>query len=492
MIANLLSDAPTVVVLGDVMLDHYISGRVSRISPEAPVPVLQNISDRAVAGGAANVALNLVSVGASARLIGLVGADESGAQLTQILGDAGLVTDFVTSAAVSTITKTRVLAGGAHQFIRIDRETIAPPAPEVVAAILARLDETLPDAGALVISDYGKGLLSDAVLTGAIERARALGVQVLIDPKRADFAGYAGATVIKPNLAELTAATGLDCSTTEGRIAATRRIAQATGADVLLTMSEKGMAYYRADGGAPVEMPSRVREVYDVSGAGDTVMALFAAFRAAGASVERSMQAANAAAGVVVTKAGTATLTVDELEQALSDAPRPFDGGGQVVDRDAARALAEGWRAAGLRVGFTNGCFDLIHPGHVRILHGARGACDRLVVGLNTDASVKRLKGPSRPVQTEAARAQVVAALTGVDAVVLFDEETPLELIRALEPDVLVKGADYTVESIVGADLVLARGGRVERVPLVEGQSTSALIRRSTGEEARATRSETA
>ncbi|MFN3352083.1 MAG: D-glycero-beta-D-manno-heptose-7-phosphate kinase [Brevundimonas sp.] len=469
-------DAP-ILVLGDVMLDGYVIGDVRRISPEAPVPVLRHSQDRESAGGAANVALNIVSLGGKATLVGLVGDDAEGRRLAGIAAAAGVVCDLVEDPSRPTIAKTRVMAG-AHQMIRIDREVLSPLSPEVEDRLIARAVAGLEGARALAISDYAKGVLSDRVLTEVIAAAKAHGVPVLIDPKRTDFAAYAGADVIKPNRGELSAATGLPCGTDAEAEAAARRAIAVTGADILLTRSEQGIAYYPEDGEA-LTAPTQAAEVFDVSGAGDTVLAAYALAVAGGMPAAQAMRLANAAAGVVVSKAGTAVVALDELEAAMEPLDHRPEAAGRLLSWDEAARLRDGWRRQGLTVGLTNGCFDLLHPGHVAILREAAAACDRLIVALNTDESVSRLKGPTRPVQAETARAEVVGAIRGVDAVVLFGEPTPLELIQTLVPDVLVKGADYTEDQIVGADVVKAAGGRIVRVPLREGHSTTRLVERS-------------
>ena len=330
-----------------------------------------------------------------------------------------------------------------------------------------------------MISDYGKGMLTDRVLAGSIAMARARGVPILVDPKRRDFSLYAGADVIKPNRLELMAATGLTCGTDEEVARAADAAMRQTGASLLVTRAEKGMSYF-ASGAAPIHMPTHAKLVFDVSGAGDAVLATFAYGLVGALPIEQAMRLANLAAGIVVSKPGTATITLDELraEAAFHEESSAFRKGGLAL-LDEARAIREHWRRQGLSVGFTNGCFDLLHPGHVAILRGAARLCERLIVGLNSDASVSRLKGSTRPVQPALARAAVLGAIDCVDLVVIFDEDTPYDTIGALVPDVLIKGADYTEDQIIGADVVRSAGGRVERIRLVEGQSTSELIRRA-------------
>ena len=470
-------EAP-IAVLGEAMLDVFVSGDVERISPEAPVPVLRHRRDKLVPGGAGNVACNIAQLGGAPILITLVGDDSEGASLMALLGADGVATEAIVTRGRMTTSKTRVM-GGSHHLIRIDREDSSPISEAVEDEVLARLKSTLRRVRALAISDYGKGMLTDRVLVGAIAMARAEGVPVIVDPKRRDFSLYAGADVIKPNRLELAAASGLHCHTDEEVMRAAEAVMRQTGADLLVTRAEKGMSYF-SSGAVPIHMPTQAKLVFDVSGAGDAVMATFAYGLVGRLPIEQTMRLANLAAGIVVSKPGTATITLDELraEAALHEEAAAFRKGG-LASVDEARAIREHWRRQGLSVGFTNGCFDLLHPGHVAILRGAARLCDRLVVGLNSDESVARLKGPTRPVQRASARAAVLGAIDFVDLVVVFENDTPFDLIGALVPDVLIKGADYTEDQIVGADVVRAAGGRVERIKLVEGQSTSDIIRRA-------------
>lgn len=469
-------EAP-IVVLGEAMLDIFVSGDVERISPEAPVPVLRHRRDRLVAGGAGNVACNVAKLGGAPILVTLVGDDSEGASLMALLGAEGVTTEAVVTRGRMTTSKTRLM-GGSHHLMRIDREDSSPISPALEDEVLARIKGVLLRARALAISDYGKGMLTDRVLVGAIAMARARGVPVIVDPKRRDFSLYAGADVIKPNRAELAAASGLNCHTDEEVLRAAGAVIRQTGAALLVTRAEKGMSYF-SSGAVPIHMPTQAKLVFDVSGAGDAVMATFAYGLVGSLPIEQTMRLANLAAGIVVSKPGTATITLDELraEAAFHEESAAFRKGG-LASVGEARAIREHWRRQGLSVGFTNGCFDLLHPGHVAILRGAARLCDRLVVGLNADESVARLKGPTRPVQRAIARAQVLGAIDCVDLVVIFDDDTPYNLIGALMPDVLIKGADYTEDQIVGADVVRSAGGRVERIKLVDGQSTSELIRR--------------
>jgi len=473
--------AGPIAVIGDVMVDRYIVGSVNRISPEAPVPVLVHGAERIVPGGAANVAANAAALGAPVLLVGLVGADAEAGQLAAALATypgidlAGLVADTTRP----TITKTRVMSGR-QQIVRIDAEVVAPPAEETVARLVAAAEAAVAQSAVVVLSDYAKGVLSDRVIAAAIAAARAAGVPVIVDPKRRTFEAYAGASLVTPNRLELAAATGLRDATDAEAAAAAAAAGAQFGGDVLVTRAEKGMTLWRRDGRV-LHVPAQAREVFDVSGAGDTALAALAVSLASGHTLETSVYFANAAAAVAVGKIGTAVVTRAELNAALDASVPEGAEPGALVDTARAAAIIAGWQAAGARVVFTNGCFDLLHPGHVCLLEAAAREGDRLVVALNTDASVRRLKGETRPVQDEAARARVIGALRCVDLVVLFEEDTPLELITALGPDVLVKGADYREDQVVGADVVKARGGRVALVPLVAGRSTSALVAKARG-----------
>lgn len=478
-ISDFFSTELSLAVVGDVMLDVYLSGSVTRISPEAPVPVLRSLAQSDTAGGAANVALNIVALGGKAHLIGLTGEDAEAQRLREMMHAAGITTDFVALSDRPTITKTRLLAGPHQQMLRIDKESTGPIGMVAEDALVRRIKVALESCNTLILSDYAKGCLTDRVLSESIAAAKARGIRVLVDPKRKDFKAYSGATYIKPNLSEMAAATGIDCTDDEGARKAAAQVTEETGANILLTRSDRGMSLF-APGQEEISMPTEAREVFDVSGAGDTVMATFALMLTGGATHPQAMRLANVAAGIVVSKAGTATVSRRELEAALdARAPKVDTDPSPVMTWDEAKVCCDKWREKGLSIGFTNGCFDLIHPGHIAILKGAKSHCDRLIVALNSDASVQRLKGPTRPVQSEAARAEVAGAIGAVDGVVIFDEPTPLELITHLMPDVLVKGADYTEDQIVGADVVKAAGGRVERVALVAGHSTTNLVNRS-------------
>ncbi len=478
-LAHYLSIFPSLrlLVLGDIMLDRYVLGDVRRISSEAPIPVLHAQTRRHVLGGAGNVAQNAAALGAAAVLIGVCGHDGPGGEITETLRGTALIIDrLVRVAGRPTTVKTRFMAG-AHQLLRLDEEVTSPIAPAIEDAVLAQFEAALPECDIVVLSDYSKGVLTDTVLARAIALSRAAGRQVIVDPKRVRFGAYAHASVLTPNAIEVTRTTGIEATENDGAAAAALAAMEQAEADaVLVKRSEKGLTLVRR-GSAPIHIPTRAQQVADVSGAGDTLVTTFALALAAGAPMHEAAALSNAAAGIVVGKSGTATVGHAELYEALHRTEwLAIDE--KVADRETALARIAGWRRAGLRVGFTNGCFDLIHPGHVRLLARARAACDRLVVGLNSDASVRRLKGPDRPVQNETARATVMASMASADLVVLFEEDTPLHLIEAITPDLLFKGADYRIDQVVGGEFVLSKGGRVELIPLEEGHSTTNTIRR--------------
>jgi D-beta-D-heptose 7-phosphate kinase/D-beta-D-heptose 1-phosphate adenosyltransferase len=474
-------DQARVAVLGDLMLDLYLTGSVDRISPEAPVPVMLVNRDSAAPGGAANVAANLASLQIPVRLVGASGSDTEREQLLGALAAMGPVdcSGVVPVPDWRTITKLRII--GAHQqLLRIDREEILSLSQLTEDALIFAACNAIDQSDLLIISDYGKGTCSDRVLHDVIRHARQTGRPVLVDPKRVDFSAYRGASLIKPNRKELAAATGMPCETDEEVARAAAAAYRTCGADIVLTRSEKGLSYLPGDGPA-LHLPTLAREVFDVSGAGDTVIAVLAAGLAVGYPMDEALRLANHAAGIVVSKLGTATVTRSELASVGGGEDAAHCEGG-LVDLPAAMALRKRWAEEGLKVGFTNGCFDLLHPGHVALLRQAAAECDRLIVALNTDASVRRLKGPSRPIQREDARAKVIGAIRDVAAVILFDQDTPRACIEALRPDLLVKGADYEIDAVVGADIVMGHGGQVLLVQLNEAHSTTMLVDRANAE----------
>jgi D-beta-D-heptose 7-phosphate kinase/D-beta-D-heptose 1-phosphate adenosyltransferase len=466
-----------VSVIGDLILDCYLHGDVSRISPEAPVPVVRSLSEKSVPGGAANVVANLATLGVLVHVVGLTGMDEARDTLIGCLRGHGRidVSGVIAVAGRPTTRKLRVL--GAHQqIVRVDQEDTSPFEASVEDRVIEAAFAAIEAADIVILSDYGKGVLSNRVLRAVIDRCNAAGKEVVIDPKRQDLSAYRGASILTPNRKELTAATRLPCETDEEARAAAAHAWEACGASVLLTRSEKGMSFF-SNAGAPIHLATVAQDVFDVSGAGDTVVAVLAASIAAGHPIRDAMKMANHAAGIVVAKVGTACVTPAELYASLaSETASHSVNDGRCVALNEAVALRWAWAKEKLTVGIANGCFDLLHPGHVSLIRQASENCDRLIMALNSDASVRRLKGPSRPIQYENARAAVIGAMKGVSAVVLFNEDTPLNLLQALQPDILVKGADYTEDNIVGADIVRARGGRVVLADLSPGHSTTKLV----------------
>ena len=463
----------TVLCIGDLMLDEFVYGEVSRISPEAPAPVIAVQRSEINVGGAGNVARNIAALGARCLFVGLVGDDESGRVLRAELArepriEAALICDEMRP----TTRKVRFVSEHfSTHMLRADWEQAAAASGQVEAALLAAILPWIARADIVLLSDYAKGVLTPRLVRETIDAARAQGKRVVVDPKRLDFGFYRGATVLTPNQKEFAAATrGID----DMGAAAAEAMVQAGCDAVLVTQSELGMTLF-VRGGAPSHVAAHPVKVRDVSGAGDTVAAALSVALAGGADWEGALRMANAAAAVVVAKRGTAVATPDELRRVvLAHTNRAEQKLAQnEADLDARLAL---WRSEGHRIGFTNGCFDILHPGHVKVLTAARAACDRLIVGLNSDASVKRLKGASRPLQGERARAEVLAALEAVDLVVIFGEDTPRDLIGRVQPRVLVKGGDYARETVVGHDLVEAHGGEVLLVDLMPGVSTTSLV----------------
>jgi len=454
-----------VLVAGDAMLDEYWFGDAARISPEAPVPVVRTRSTEQRAGGAANVALNVAALGAQTVLTGIVGADERGKLLASLLEQRGVRCELVRAPALPTVHKLRVLARN-QQLIRLDAEqSLEPAAPELGE----RFAKLVKAADVAVLSDYAKGTLARAA--DLIAACRAARVPVLVDPKGTDFARYRGAHVLTPNRGEFEAVVGR-CASEAELLAKGKKLRQDLALEALLvTRGEQGMTLFTA--GEPHTLPAQAREVFDVTGAGDTVIALLAAGVAAGLDLDSAAALANLGAGIVVGKIGVATASRSELQHALH---AQGSGGRGLVELPELLALVAEAKERGERVVMTNGCFDILHAGHVSYLEEAKALGDRLLVAVNDDASVSRLKGPSRPITPLADRMAVLAGLAAVDWVVPFAEDTPAELISKIVPNVLVKGGDYRVEDIAGSDVVLRNGGEVRSLGLKPGRSTTALI----------------
>jgi D-beta-D-heptose 7-phosphate kinase/D-beta-D-heptose 1-phosphate adenosyltransferase len=472
----------SVLCVGDLMLDTYVYGEVERISPEAPAQVLAVKREDVVIGGAGNVACNVASLGARCIFVGVIGDDAGGATLRNAFARQAdtIAPHLVVDRSRPTTRKTRFVSEHhATHLLRADWELARMIAPDVETAVIDAAIAALPQVGAVVLSDYSKGVLSQRVVRTVVVAARERGTPVIVDPKYGDYGLYKGTTLITPNRKELAEATRMPAGSDTELAAAAATLADMVDSEaVLVTLSEHGMALVER-GHAPVLVPAYTVKVLDVSGAGDTVVGVMAVFMAAGAGYEEAMRAANAAASVVVGKRGTATVSAAELRARILPESSLAPEQKIVPDWTELDRRVDAWVREGLRVGFTNGCFDLLHPGHVTLLAQARAACDRLVVGLNSDASVRRLKGDGRPVQDEDARAAVLAALAAVDLVVLFEQDTPLELIDRVRPKVLVKGADYRPDEVIGREIVEADGGEVVLVDIVPGHSTSDIVARS-------------
>src|SRR6201996_703076 len=472
-----------VACVGDLMVDRYVYGEVTRISPEAPIPVMRKTSAQTMLGGMGNVARNVAGLGGRAGVVGVIGDDAAaGEALTLVGADSGLESHLVRAKGRPTTIKTRFVAAG-QQLLRLDDEDVRSVDAETEAELVRAVEHAADGAGVILLSDYAKGAVTAAVIEACLRAARASGAKLIVDAKARSFEKYGAADLIKPNALELSVMTGLPIETDEEIEAALAAVLEGCAAKaILVTRGAKGMSL--AERGKAVKHVRGVpRRVFDVSGAGDTGLAALGLALAAEAALEDAVAFAVLASGVAVTKVGTAVVTPAELIDAeLSAHLGPAEP--KVVTLEQAAAEAEGWRAQGLKVGFTNGCFDILHRGHVAYLTQARSWCDRLVVGVNSDSSVKALKGEGRPVNDLESRALVLAGLAPVDLVAPFAEATPIELIKAIRPEVLIKGADYTVQTVVGAEEVQSWGGEVKLAEIVEGYSTTAAIARMAGPKA--------
>lgn len=455
--ANALKDK-TILVIGDVMLDKYVYGNVSSISPEAPVPVMNNHTTIDMLGGAGNVANNVKSLGANVHLLTTIGVDDSGDKIKRLVADAGINGTMFTLTKQTT-TKTRFVGNNQQQMMRFDSEDTDLINVSTQQRMLDFIDYKLYDA--IIISDYGKGTIPLVMCREITFNGKAHGVKVFVDPKGTDYTKYADAYLVKPNLKEFEEALGYDRSVNDIQKAnQIEHLAVTLGDGGIRLMNEKAWTTFG----------TQPKDVYDVSGAGDTVIAVLAAWSAIGESLEEAITVAMVAAGIVIEKRGTETVTCHEISRELCDEPT------NAIDLDDAVVVRDIWRTVHMKVGFTNGCFDLIHPGHLSLLKTAKSHCDKLFVGINSDQSIKRIKGDDRPIQDQQTRANILLALECVDTVVIFDEDDPLEIINELKPDVLFKGSDYTIDTIVGAKEVHSYGGHVEIVPLKEGFSTTNIV----------------
>ena len=465
-----------VLVVGDVMIDKYLWGDVERISPEAPVPIVRVTDRQEQPGGAANVAMNLAGLGAKVTLLGFGGGDEDQRALERQLISGGVTCQLTTSSENPTTSKIRVLCGS-QQMMRLDNESYIPHPAAAYDELLRNFHEALPGANIVILSDYSKGVLTELSCDSLIQAARDAGVPVLVDPKSRDFSRYRHATAICPNLRELSTATNVSTRDLENLLAAGQKMISDLGLLFLIvTLSEKGIAVLYPE--KCFVLPAVARNVYDVSGAGDTVMATLAVAIAGQLPVETAAELANLAAGIVVSKVGTVPIQRHELIGALSG-DISIHAEEKVLEIDQLMTRVSSWRSSGDRIVFTNGCFDILHVGHISLLAAARRQGDRLIVAINSDPSVQRIKGLSRPIIGSRERARVLSALAAVDAVVVFDEDTPLAMIKALRPDVLVKGGNFMEAKVVGAREARSWGGVVKLVPIVEGFSTTELIARA-------------
>ena len=460
-----------ILVIGDVMLDYYYVGEVKRISPEAPVPVFRKRSEKGVLGGAANAAANLVAANQSVSIMSIVGDDDNGRRLMSQFNEQGVDAKLVSKLQRSTTIKTRFLADNNQQILRLDVEDTDVITKQECSAMLHQLQDNIIQFDLILMSDYLKGLLTHEFCQGVIRMAQANEIPVVIDVKDPKYGKYYGATLLKPNLNELRALTGKKAETKEEIVEAAEELRKRSNCKyILATLGAKGMVLI--GDGEPYFVKSLAREVYDVSGAGDTTIAYLAACMANGMPIREAVDIANYAAGIQVGKVGTSSVCWQEVCDLISNE----DHG--VSHKILSSEEVTHFRKDNTRkkIVFTNGCFDILHVGHKRYLQQAATLGDILVVGVNSDASVKRLKGPTRPVNNEQDRAEMLSAMGFIDYVVIFDEDTPYELIKKIQPDVLVKGGDYKPEEVVGRDIVLARGGRLELISFVEGKSTTNII----------------
>ncbi len=464
---------PTLLVLGDIMCDVYLWGTVSRISPEAPVPIFESTARHQVLGGAANVAANLQALGCTVRLVGVIGADTAGQEVRSLLHQRDIADTWLLEDAMRPTTEKTRLIAQQQQMLRLDREQRGPLAPALRVRVLEHARALLAEVDGIVCSDYDKGVCTPDVLGPLLTQARAAGCPTIVDPKARDFARYRGATLLTPNLAEVERASGIQLDNESDIARAAAVLLQQSQAQALLvTRGKDGMSLLQPES-ASLHIPAKARDVFDVTGAGDTVVAVFSMAVLCGLSFADAAYVANTAAGVVVGKMGTAVVGAEELREALRQETRATR---KLLRRDELVGVMQQHRQRGERIVFTNGCFDLLHVGHMRYLQQARALGECLMVALNDDASVHRLKGEGRPLIPQEERASVLAALACVDYVTIFCEDTPLELIKLVRPDVLVKGGDYTPETVVGRDEVEACGGAVSIVPYVDGVSTTKII----------------
>jgi D-beta-D-heptose 7-phosphate kinase/D-beta-D-heptose 1-phosphate adenosyltransferase len=462
-----------IIVIGDIILDRYFWGEVERISPEAPIPVVKITHKSQRLGGAGNVAMNLSGLKCPTFLLAVCGKDRQGEYLATILKQEGVDHQLVLASNQPTTTKTRIIGQG-QQLLRLDEEKSTTISKKIEDKLFLQFETRLPMAQAVILSDYGKGIFNGEFAQKIIRSCKAKKIPVFVDPKGNNWKRYHGADCITPNEAELSQVAPFDRDNDTDFSANARKIlTDFELAHLLVTRGAKGMSLFNLKQES-VHIPTKAQEVFDVSGAGDTVIATLGAGRACGLSMEAAARLANTAAGVVVGKLGTHAISALELKQALIG--KDITGTDKIVGHDQAAEISERWRKEGKKIVFTNGCFDILHIGHMKILRTACGQGNKLIVGLNSDASIKRLKGESRPMMSEEERASLLSNIECVDLVVLFEEDTPLELIKRIKPDVLVKGGDWSLDQVVGRSEVESWGGRVHIVGLLEGISTTSVI----------------
>jgi len=468
----------TITVVGDVMLDVYFMGAVKRLSPEAPVPIVKVKAKTSTLGGAGNVALNLAGLGCKTILMGVRGKDLPGKKLSTILKQNRIQDHVLVDPSHPTTTKTRVIGQG-QQLLRLDEEKFWNAPQETQARLFDQFKKNILVSSAVIISDYGKGVLHGEIIPQVISLCHEKKIPVFVDPKGTDWDRYSDATAVTPNTPEVELISDQSIEGDESKLI---NISEALREQyhlgwLLVTRGSDGMCLIGKDN-APILIPATAKEVFDVSGAGDTVIACLTAGVAAGMSFPQASALANLAAGIVVGKLGSQAIDLDELQAALykNESGARLESSHKITTLDAARMQVKAWQAYGEKVVFTNGCFDLLHPGHIHILNQSKSMGDRLVVGVNTDSSIKKIKGPKRPIVSEQDRADVLSALSCVDLIVFFKAETPLYLIKALRPDILVKGADYSIDKVVGREIVESYEGKVSLVPLLKGYSTSEIV----------------
>ena len=474
MIASLRGRSPSILVVGDLMIDHYLWGSCERISPEAPVQVVDIQKETTVLGGAGNVVNNLVSLGADVHVASVIGDDDNGKELLAMLEKIEVdTTNIITQEDRKTSKKSRVIASN-QQIIRYDKESKEDVAISSAVSLARAIEKEIEKFDAIILSDYGKGVLTERFTQNIIEIASKNGKKVFVDPKGSDYSKYKGAYTLTPNKKEASLATGIEIKDDEALKEALLKLKSKCELDLsLITLSEDGIAIFDEE---VRRFPTVAKEVYDVTGAGDTVIASLAFAISSGKSIDEACVFANLAAGVVVGKIGSATVTIDEIEE-YESALHKSSSESHIKSFDEIKRLVERYKNEGKKIVFTNGCFDILHVGHVKYLQEAKSFGDVLIVGLNSDASVRRLKGPTRPVNPVEDRAYLLAALEAVDFVVPFEEDTPYELIKMIEPDVLVKGGDYKGKQVVGTEFAK----ELKLVDFVDGKSTTKTIEKIQG-----------